>query len=257
MRRILIAGNWKMNLTALEARALLAALRRDIDRDAAALARDRDVLIAPPAVLIPAASQALAGASIALGAQNMHFEDQGAFTGEVSAPMLKGFGVTHVILGHSERRHIFHENDDLINRKVLAAARHRLTPILCVGETQQEHDAGRALEVVLTQLQAGLVGVYPQHREEVIVAYEPVWAIGTGRNATPEQAEHVHGAIRESLRDLVGQEKADSIRILYGGSVTADNVDSLVSKPNIDGALVGGASLKADSFAKIVRAKVG
>ena len=139
MRRILIAGNWKMNLTAPEARALVAALRRDIDRDAAALARDRDVLIAPPAVLIPAVSQALAGASIALGAQNMHFEDQGAFTGEVSAPMLKGFGVTHVIVGHSERRHVFHENDDLINRKVLAAARHRLTPILCVGETQQEH----------------------------------------------------------------------------------------------------------------------
>jgi triosephosphate isomerase len=257
MRRILIAGNWKMNLTALEARALVAALRKDLDRDATALGRDREVLVAPPAVLIPAVSQALAGASIALGAQNMHFEDRGAFTGEVSAPMLKGLGVSHIILGHSERRHVFHEDDDLINRKVLAATRHRLIPILCVGETQREHDAGRALEVVLTQLQAGLSGVYPQHSGEVLVAYEPVWAIGTGRNATPEQAEHVHGAIRESLRDQVGQDRADSIRILYGGSVTAENVDSLVSKPNIDGALVGGASLRADSFVRIVRAQVG
>ena len=257
MRRILIAGNWKMNLTALEARALVAALRKDLDRDATALGRDREVLVAPPAVLIPAVSQALAGASIAWGAQNMHFEDRGAFTGEVSAPMLKGLGVSHIILGHSERRHVFHEDDDLINRKVLAATRHRLIPILCVGETQREHDAGRALEVVLTQLQAGLSGVYPQHSGEVLVAYEPVWAIGTGRNATPEQAEHVHGAIRESLRDQVGQDRADSIRILYGGSVTAENVDSLVSKPNIDGALVGGASLRADSFVRIVRAQVG
>jgi triosephosphate isomerase len=246
-----------MNLTALEARALVAALRKDIDRDAATLARDRDILIAPAALIIPVVSQALAGASIALGAQNMHFEDRGAFTGEVSAPMLKGFGVTHVILGHSERRRVFHENDELINRKILAAVRHRLTPILCVGESQQEHDAGRTLEVVLTQLQTGLAGVYPQHRGEVVVAYEPIWAIGTGRNATPEQAEHVHGAIRESLRDQVGQEKADLIRILYGGSVTTECVDSLVSKPNIDGALVGGASLRADSFARIVRAQVG
>ncbi|MGO9604975.1 MAG: triose-phosphate isomerase [Candidatus Binataceae bacterium] len=257
MRKALIAGNWKMNLTALEARAMIAALRADIDRDSAALARDREILIAPPSVMIPAVAQSLAGSSVALGAQNMHFEDKGAFTGEVSAPMLKPFGVTHVILGHSERRHVFHEPDELINRKVLAAVRHRLVPIMCVGETQAEHDSGRALEVVLRQLQDGLSGLGEAGITNVVIAYEPVWAIGTGRTATPEHAEGVHGSIREALRDSYGREKADSIRILYGGSVTPENVDSLVSKPNIDGALVGGASLKADSFARIIRAKVG
>jgi len=257
MRRMLVAGNWKMNLTAAEARSVIAALRADIDRDALAMARDRDVLIAPPAVMIPAVSQALAGSTIALGAQNMHFEDKGAFTGEVSAPMLKPFGVTHVILGHSERRHIFGESDDLINRKVLTALRHCIVPILCVGETQEEHDSGRRLEVVLRQLQGGLADVDASGSTEIVIAYEPVWAIGTGRTATPELAESVHGAIREALGDRMGREKADSMRILYGGSVTADNVDSLVSKPNIDGVLVGGASLKAESFARIVRAKRG
>ena len=257
MRRMLIAGNWKMNLSANEARTVIAELRKDIDRDAAALAKDRDILIAPPAIMIPAVSQAIAGSSILLGAQNMHFEDKGAFTGEVSAPMLKSFGVTHVILGHSERRHIFGEGDALINRKVLAAIRHRLFPILCVGETQEEHDHGRTLEVVLRQLQNGFADVGPGNAENVAIAYEPVWAIGTGRTATPEQAERVHGAIREALREHVGNKQADLVRILYGGSVTAENVDSLVSKPNIDGALVGGASLKADSFARIIRSQVG
>jgi triosephosphate isomerase len=257
MRRLLIAGNWKMNLTAVEARAVIAALRAEVDRDAATLARDRDLMIAPPAVMIPAASQALAGSSIALGAQNMHFEDKGAFTGEVSAPMLKAFGVTHVILGHSERRHVFGESDELVNKKVLAAMKHRMIPILCVGETQHEHDGGKTLEVVLRQLGAGLSGINQKQGATVVIAYEPVWAIGTGRTATPELAENVHGAIRESLREQLGREAADALRILYGGSVTAENVDSLLGKPNIDGALVGGASLKADSFARIIRAKAG
>ncbi len=254
MRKWLIAGNWKMNLTANSARALIADLRKDLDRDAAVLARDRDIMIAPPAVIIPAAAQALAGSSIALGAQNMHFEDKGAFTGEISAPMLSQFGVSHVILGHSERRHIFGEGDDLINRKVLSALKNRLSPILCVGETEQERDRGNTLSVVLGQLERGLAAVNDQS-ERVTVAYEPVWAIGTGRNATPEQAQEVHGAIREALRDLFGHQAADTLRILYGGSVTPENVDSLVSKPDIDGALVGGASLKAESFARIVRAR--
>lgn len=257
MRRMLIAGNWKMNLNAVEARAVVAALRADIDRDAATLARDRDIMIAPPAVMIPALSQAIAGSSIALGAQNMHFEDKGAFTGEVSGPMLKPFGVTHVILGHSERRHIFGEGDELINRKVLSALRHRMVPILCVGETQAEHDGGHTLEVVLRQLGMGFASVPADQSSTVVVAYEPVWAIGTGRTATPELAETVHGSIRESLREQIGKQNADLVRILYGGSVTAENVDSLVSKPNIDGALVGGASLKADSFARIIRAQAG
>jgi triosephosphate isomerase len=254
MRRLLFAGNWKMHLTALEARTMIAALRADIDRDAAVLARDRDVLIAPPAVMIPAAAQALAGSSIALGAQNMHYEDKGAFTGEISPPMLLQFGVTHVILGHSERRHIFHESDDLINRKVIAALKHRMVPILCVGETQAEHDGGHALAIVMTQLQAGLCAVSAADCARMVIAYEPVWAIGTGRTATPEQAQTVHGSIRQAVADLHGPQAAGTLRILYGGSVSAENVDSLVSKPDIDGALVGGASLKADSFARIIRA---
>ena len=255
MRRMLLAGNWKMNLTALEARALVVALRALLDPDAAALARDRDVMIAPPAVMIPAVAQALAGASIALGAQNMHFEDKGAFTGEIAPPMLQQFGVSHVILGHSERRHIFHESDELINRKLMAALRHRMVPILCVGETQEEHDGGHALAVVMRQLEAGMTGVTTADCVRVVIAYEPVWAIGTGRTATPEQAQTVHGAIRQTIADAFGRDAAESVRILYGGSVTADNVDSLVSKPDIDGALVGGASLQADSFARIIRAR--
>lgn len=257
MRRLMLAGNWKMNLTAVEARALITAIRADIDRDAAALARDRDIMLAPAAVMIPAAAQALAGSSIALGAQNMHYQDKGAFTGEVSPPMLLAFGVTHVILGHSERRHIFHEDDELVNRKMLSALKHRMIPIMCVGETQEEHDGGRALEVVMRQLQGGLAGVPAEHAARIVIAYEPIWAIGTGRTATPEQAQTVHAAIRQAVGDMHGRQNAEAMRILYGGSVTAENVDSLLSKPDIDGALVGGASLKADSFARIVRAGRG
>jgi triosephosphate isomerase len=255
MRKKLYAGNWKMNLTANEGRALIAELRRDLDPDAAVLMRDREVLVAPPFLTIPAVAQALAGSSILLGAQNAHFEDKGAFTGEVSAAMLKAFGVTHVILGHSERRHIFGETDDLVGRRVAGAIANRVTAILCVGETLEERDGGRTLEVVLRQLQAGLAGAKGEDSDRVIIAYEPVWAIGTGRTATPEQAQQVHASIREALADHFSRPATDSIRILYGGSVTADNIDSLVVKPDIDGALVGGASLKADSFSRIVRAR--
>jgi triosephosphate isomerase len=244
-----------MHLLPVGARALIERVRAEIDRDAATLANDRDVMVAPPDILIPAVAQALAGSSVLLGAQNMHFEEKGAFTGEVSPPMLQAYGVTHVILGHSERRHIFHETDELINRKVLAALHHRMTPILCVGETQEEHDSGRALDVVLRQLQRGLENVGDEHVSAVAIAYEPVWAIGTGRTATPEQAESIHGAIRGAILERYGRQCADAVRIIYGGSVNDENVDSLVSKPDIDGALVGGASLKADSFARIVRAR--
>jgi triosephosphate isomerase len=253
MRKKLYAGNWKMNLTPSEGRALIAELRADLDPDAMVLARDREVLVVPPFLTIPAAAQALAGSSILLGAQNAHFEDKGAFTGEVSAAMLKAFGVTHVILGHSERRHIFGESDELVGKRVAGAVANRFTAILCVGETLAERDAGRTLEVVLRQLQAGLAEVQTANADRVIIAYEPVWAIGTGRTATPEQAQQVHASIREALADHFSRPAADTIRILYGGSVTAENIDSLVVKPDIDGALVGGASLKAASFARIVR----
>ena len=257
MRKQLIAGNWKMHLLPVGARALVERIRAEIDHVAQTLAKDRDVMVAPPAILIPAVAQAIAGSSIMLGAQNMHYEDKGAFTGEIAPPMLLAYGVTHVILGHSERRHIFHEPDELINKKVVAALHHRMTPILCVGETQHEHDSGRALDVVLRQLQRGLEGVGDDHVTRVVIAYEPVWAIGTGRTATPEQAESVHGAIRGAILERYGRQRADAIRIIYGGSVNDENVDSLVCKPDIDGALVGGASLKADSFARIVRARTG
>ena len=254
MRRKLIAGNWKMNLGANEARAMLADLRRQIDPLAATLIKDRDLLIAPATVVIPAVSQALAGSSIALGAQNLHWEESGAFTGEVSAPMLKGFGVTYVIIGHSERRHVFFETDQFVNKKMASALKHRLVPIMCVGETLQEREASKTVEVVMRQLENGLSGIPAEAAATVVIAYEPVWAIGTGKTATPEQAQLVHGSIREFLDDLWGKSAAADTRILYGGSVTPDNIDSLLAKPDIDGALVGGASLKADSCARIFRA---
>jgi triosephosphate isomerase len=256
MRKKLIAGNWKMHLTPNEARVLVATLRRDIDPDAARLAADREILIAPPAIDLPAVAQALAGSSVALGAQNMHFEDQGAFTGEISPLMLKSLGVRYVIIGHSERRHGFHEDDDLINRKVRAALKHGLTPILCVGETAGQRDAGDTLAVVLGQLEGGLAGIDTVELSRLILAYEPVWAIGTGRTATPDHARAVHGAIRGAITDRFTHEASQSLRILYGGSVTSENVDALMSKPDIDGALVGSASLKADSFARIIRAQI-
>jgi len=255
MRKKLFAGNWKMNLTPLESRDLIAALRADLEPATAAISRDREVMVAPPFLSIPAVAQALAGSSIALGAQNVHFEAKGAFTGEVSPAMLQFFGVSYVIIGHSERRHIFHETDELISKRIAGAVTNRLTPILCVGETADQHDAGRTVETVLSQLQNGLSGLKTEDARRIVVAYEPVWAIGTGRNAAPEQAQTVHGAIRELLADSYGHDAAAAIRILYGGSVTADNIDTLAAKPDIDGALVGGASLKADSFARIVRAK--
>jgi triosephosphate isomerase len=256
MRRKLFAANWKMNLTPAEGRTLVAAIRADLDRDAAVLARDRDVMIAPSFLSIPAAAQSLAGSSFALGAQNMYFDPRGAFTGEVSAAMLRFFGVSYVIIGHSERRHIFGEDDDTIGRRAAAVAASSMTPILCVGETAAERDTGRTIDVVLRQLQHGLGHFSPDHAHHVVLAYEPVWAIGTGRTASPEQAQTVHGAIREALSDRIGQTAGAAVRILYGGSVTAENIDSLMAKPDIDGALVGGASLKADSFARIVRAKL-
>ena len=255
MRKKLIAANWKMHLAPPEAWALIRALRTDIERDASSLLRDREIMIAPPAILIPAVAEALKGSPILLGAQNMYCEESGAFTGEISPLMLKAFGVTHVILGHSERRHIFGETDELIGKKVRAALRHDLVPLLCVGETQQEHAGGRSLEVVMRQMEGCLAGVTTEQVKNVVMAYEPVWAIGTGRTATPQQAESIHGAIRGALNERFGRDEAQLVRILYGGSVNKANADSLIFKPDIDGALVGTASLKADSFAPIVRAQ--
>ncbi len=252
MRKKLIAANWKMHLVPGEARALIAALMADLGRETFT---DREVLVAPAAILIPEVKDALKQSPIMLGAQNMFYEEKGAFTGEISPTMLAAYGVTHVIIGHSERRHIFGESDEMIGLKVRAALDHRMTPIMCVGETQEEHDSGRALEVVLRQMEGGLGSLSSDEAGGIVMAYEPVWAIGTGRTATPEQAESIHGAIRGAFNERFGHSPAQIVRILYGGSVNADNVDSLLSRPDIDGALVGGASLKADSFARIVRAR--
>ena len=246
MRRLLIAGNWKMHKTVQEAVELVRELKELVSD-----VKDRDILVCPPFTALYAVSRELEGSNIALGAQNMFYEEKGAFTGEISPLMVKDVGCSYVILGHSERRHIFGETDELINKKVLSAVNHGLIPILCVGETLQEREEDKTKEVIERQVKEGLKGL--NETSEFVIAYEPVWAIGTGKTATPELAEKVHSFIREILAEMFGKEKADSIRILYGGSVKPENAAGLMSQPNIDGSLVGGASLKAESFAKIVK----
>ncbi len=212
-----------------------------------------DVVVCPPFTAIQVVAETLQGSRIGLGAQNMHWEGEGAYTGEVSPVMLTDLGCRYVILGHSERRHYFGETDLNINRKVKAALRHHLAPILCVGETFAEREEGRTFRVVEGQLRGGLSDIPPQAGEGIVVAYEPVWAIGTGHTATPEQAATVHAFIRKQLGELWGGAAGLAVRILYGGSVKPDNIDALMAEPDIDGVLVGGASLKPDAFARIVR----
>jgi triosephosphate isomerase len=256
MRKKLIAGNWKMHLDPRGARALIREIRAALDDSARALGTQREVMVAPPFPVLYAAAQALAGSDILLGAQNMHCEDSGAYTGEVSPLMLKSLGVRYVILGHSERRKLFCESDEFINKKVKAALKYRINPILCVGETEQERREGRTFEIILNQLEHSLKGIEPVQMATITIAYEPIWAIGTGINATPEQAQEVHRSIRSALESRFGKDPASAARILYGGSVTPDNIEMLLAQPDIDGVLVGGASLKADSFSKIVKARL-
>jgi triosephosphate isomerase len=245
VRRLLIAGNWKMHKTIPEALDLVRELK-ELVKDV----NDRDILVCPPFTALYQVSRELEGSNIVLGGQNMYFEEQGAFTGEISPLMLKDAGCSYVILGHSERRHIFGETNELVNKKVLSAVNHGLIPILCVGELLEERESGNTQEVVEKQVREGLKGI--DGNDEFVIAYEPVWAIGTGKTATPELAEEVHFFIRQVLSDMFGSEKANSVRILYGGSVKPENAAGLLNMENIDGALVGGASLKAESFAKIV-----
>ena len=248
MRRPLLAGNWKMYKTVPEGVALAQEIRAGL----ALPLKDRDVLVAPPFTALAAVGEALRGSDVFLGGQNMHWEREGAFTGEISPPMLKQVGCSHVILGHSERRHIFGESDDTVARKTRAAVDNGLTPILCVGETLPERESSLTLEVVERQLERGLRALTPDEASRAIVAYEPVWAIGTGRTATPAQAQEVHAFIRKRLSATHGEPAAAAVRILYGGSVKPDNVDGLMAEPDVDGALVGGACLKAESFLRIV-----
>ena len=244
MRTPLIAGNWKMNTTVTEALGLVSAMRERLEA-----IQGVEKLVCPPFVALAPLAEALRGGSVKLGAQNCYFEDKGAFTGEVSPAMLAPL-CQYVILGHSERRAIFGENNALINRKVRAALAHGLAVILCVGENLAERQEGRTADVAIGQLQSGLEDV--ESLERVVIAYEPLWAIGTGQPATGHQANHVVTTLRSVLRSLYGPEVADGVRILYGGSVTAANASEFVDQPEIDGALVGGASLRADEFVGIV-----
>lgn len=245
MRSYFIAGNWKMHKTVKESVALATELVARLS------GCGEKVMIAPAFTALAEVAKVLEGSAILLGAQNMGPEEQGAHTGEISVLMLKDIGVKVVILGHSERRHIYSETDALVNRKVLLALKHGLEVILCVGETLEERESGKLESVLGTQLREGLSGVQVSDLDRVTVAYEPVWAIGTGKTATPEDADAVHAYCRKVLAALYGAEKARTLIIQYGGSVKADNAAALMAKPNIDGALVGGASLKAESFVPI------
>lgn len=247
-RTPLIAGNWKMHCTRAEAEALVTGLKVSVAEVA-----DREVLVAPPFTALAAAARAAQGSAILLGAQDMHWEPKGAYTGAVAPGMLKEVGCTHVIIGHSERRQFFAETNETVNRKVEAAFVHGLVPIMCVGELLAEREAGETMAVLDRQLRNGLKGRDAVDIQRLVVAYEPVWAIGTGKVATPEQAQEAHAYIRQVVQEMFGHAASVGCRILYGGSVKPDNVDELMGEQDIDGALVGGASLQVESFARIAR----
>ncbi len=248
MRIPMIAGNWKMNLTIGAGLELVKSIHYSHRHPG-----EVDVVVAPPFTAIHSIAEAVKDSYISVAAQNIHWETSGAFTGEISPVFAKDAGAEYVIIGHSERRQYFAETNETVNKKTKAAFAHGLTPIVCVGETLAEREAGRVEEVINTQVTQGLTGLSATNFEKLIIAYEPVWAIGTGKTATGQQAEDVHTFIRELLVKLAGPEIAQKIRILYGGSVNAKNAKELLSFPNIDGALVGGASLKAPDFVEIIK----
>jgi len=245
-----MAGNWKMNKTVEEALDLVRGLKASLSGVKAV-----EVAVAPPFTALYAIHKELEGSPIHLAAQNLYWEEKGAFTGEISPLMLKEIGCHYVILGHSERRQFFGETDETVNRRIKAALARGLKVIFCIGETLKEREEGKTFSVIERQVKGGLKGFGDQEMKNMVVAYEPVWAIGTGKTATPEQAEEVHRYIRGKLEKLYSRQVSEEIRIQYGGSVTPENIKGLMNQPNIDGALVGGASLKADSFCKIVRFK--
>ncbi|MDO5382048.1 MAG: triose-phosphate isomerase [Eubacteriales bacterium] len=248
MRKKIVAGNWKMNMTPSEAVKLVNELK------CKSYSKDVEVVFCVPAIDIVPVAEALKGTSIKVGAENMYYEEKGAFTGEISPDMLTDAGVSYVILGHSERRQYFGEDDDCVNRKVRKAIEHNIIPIICCGETIQQREEGITLDFIKSQIVGAFQQVSPKNAAECVIAYEPIWAIGTGRVATSQQAQDVCEAIRLNIRELYGEEVASSIRILYGGSVNACNAAELFAQEDIDGGLVGGASLKPD-FADIVNYK--
>lgn len=248
MRRKVVAGNWKMNMTPDEAVKLVNELKPNVDN------AEVDVIFCVPAIDIVPVVEACKGSNISVGAENMFYEEKGAYTGEISPNMLTAAGTSYVIIGHSERRQYFKEDDDIINKKIRKAIEHDITPIICCGETLEQREAGTTLELIKKQIGGAFKYISPEHAQKCIIAYEPIWAIGTGRVATTEQAQEVCCAIRNMIRDIYGTVIADDIRILYGGSVNASNAAQLFSQPDIDGGLVGGASLKPE-FANIVNYK--
>ncbi|MBS1368599.1 MAG: triose-phosphate isomerase [Lentisphaeria bacterium] len=248
-RKVIIAGNWKMNKTAAEGKALVEALKGLV---ADVPAEKADIVVCPPFTTIAAVAEAIKGSNIKLGAQNIHWAANGAFTGEIAADMLKELGVEYVIIGHSERRQYFGETDETVNKRVKAALAAGFTPIVCVGEMLEDRESGKTEKVLFTQLEGGLAGLGKDEMAKVVIAYEPVWAIGTGRTATPEMAEETHNYIRMTLNDMFGREIGEGVRIQYGGSMKADNAKELVAQRNIDGGLIGGAALVADSFSKLI-----
>lgn len=247
-RKPLLAGNWKMNKTIPEALELVNGLRKNLEG-----VSDREILVCPPFVALAPVSGVLKDSNINLGAQNVYWEVKGAFTGEVSCDMLLKSGCKYVIIGHSERRQYFGETDETVNKRTKAAFTSGLVPIVCIGETLAERESNATFSVIERQVKNGLAGLNEQEAKILVIAYEPVWAIGTGKTATPEQAEEVHAYIRKLYGQMYGDQSAEAIRILYGGSVKPDNIKDLMGKPNIDGALVGGASLKLDSFSQLVK----
>ena len=248
MRRLFVAGNWKMNLNLAETRDLVSRLKAEVGTE------DRlDIAVCPPFVYLSEAVKAADGSTIKVGAQNVYFEQEGAYTGETSCTMLLDVGCTHVIIGHSERRHVMGETDELIATKVKAGLAAGLKVILCVGELKEQREAGKTNDVVKTQVAAGLSGLSAEDMANIVIAYEPVWAIGTGLTAKAEDANEVHEFIRGLLLEKFGEEVAQNMTTQYGGSVKPDNAEELMSQPHVDGALVGGASMKVDSFVGIIR----
>jgi triosephosphate isomerase len=248
VRKLIIAGNWKLNHTEKEAVELVTALRKDLI-DVTTV----DIVVCPTFTVLPVVHDVLLESNIALGAQNVFWEDSGAYTGEISAPLLKDIGVQYVIIGHSERRQYFGETDETVNKRIKAALKHGLTPIVCVGEVLKEREDGKTFKVIEKQCKGAFAGLTSEEIEKIVIAYEPVWAIGTGKTATPGQAQEVHKFIRGLLAKFYNEDIAQAIRIQYGGSVKPENSAELMSQPDIDGALVGGASLKADSFTDIIK----
>ncbi len=248
MRKPFIAGNWKMNKTAAETADLCAKLKETVGGF-----KEADILICPPFTSLVAAKQAIEGSVIGLGAQNMHWEDSGAYTGEISALMIKGLGCKFVIIGHSERRKYFSETNKEVNRKIKSAISAGILPIVCVGETLEQREQGQEKEVIESQLKEGFDSLTESDLEKITIAYEPVWAIGTGKTATGDQAEEMHNFIRKWFENNFSADLAEKLRILYGGSVKPGNIDGLMKQEDIDGALVGGASLKAEDFTEIIK----